>query len=365
MPGLLEQFRQATHYEQYACPLMPWADAELTPDGVQPLYSLMLPSLAVHRAMTKATMADAWRAENGVVDPARMVDAFETCLRSANHMEQGYTLIHHLVGFAHQALAERNALKALQHNVFTTPAQIESALNTLQQYDHYDSRATTWLPLEHASALDSVQYLYPPDDNGQPHLNRERAAVFMRSYMMNYGSMPKEEVDEAVRAKMDAYSKLSVEEVRQSVDALDSYFRQLRDRWQAGYPQVREKDIDDLRNGAVSSSVLVQDTTPMLGRAYHQMGRAEATRRATQLTYEVHLFKARNGRWPASLDELPARPGSNSQIDPFSGGRFGYKMTENAPTIYTAGEDGQDNGGEHSENLRDSGKDHVFWPPRR
>lgn len=365
MQGLLDQFRQATRYERYVCPLQPHPDEASPPDGVRPLYNFLLPSLAVHRAMNKATMADAWRAENGVVDPARMVDAFETCLRSANHMEQGYTLIHHLVGFAHQSLVERNALKALQHNVFTSPEQIESALNTLRQFDHYDASALAWMTSEQALAFDTVQYLYPAGEDGQPRLNNERAAAFARFYNLSFHGISGEELDEAVRAKVDAYSRVTPDEVRQSIETLDSYFRQLREQWRTGYPQVRQKDIEELAVGSRSSNILAQDTTPGLMRCYQQVGRNEAARRATQLSYEVHLFKARNGRWPSSLDELPARPGSNSQIDPFSGGRLGYKMTESGPTIYTVGEDGLDDGGAHSEDFNENGKDYIFWPPQK
>ncbi len=362
--GLLEQFRQATRYEQYACPLMDPGTND-SPDGVLPVSSLTLPSLAVHRAMVKATLADAWRLENGRVDPARMVDAFETCLRNGDHMEQGNTLIHHLVGFAAQAMVERNALKALQHNVFETPGQVEAALNTLRQYDRYDASSTRWLPLEQAAALDMVQYLYPPGGEGQPRLDRDRAAYAIRTYDSHPSDMSSEEVEAHVQEKVAALEKLSPEQVRQSVEIIDSHFRELREKWRMGYPQVRLQDVAELEAGHGSTNMLTGLAIPGVFNAYHCVGRNEAGRRATQLTYEVHLFKARNGRWPASLDELPLQYGETSRIDPFTGESFGYQLTESGPTIYSAGEDGQDNGGVHADDLKREGTDHVFWPPRK
>ena len=110
---------------------------------------------------------------------------------------------------------------------------------------------------------------------------------------------------------------------------------------------------------------------PSLSRAYTLSTRVEASRRATQLTYEVHLFKARNGRWPASLDELPLQAGDKSRTDPFSGGDFRYRLTEAGPTIYSLSENGRDDGGVHSPRWNDEVKsdadsdDFVFWPPQK
>jgi len=364
--GLLDQFREATRYEQYACPLFEPVDAN---DG-PPLVRLLLPSLASHRAMTKATMADAWRAENGVVQPDLMADAMETCLRNASHMEQGHTLINHLVGIAEQNLVESNALKALEHNVFSSPEQLEAALNTLRQYDSYDTAAgaSNWMPLEHAAALDSVQWMYPPGPDGQPALNRERARNYLSAYSARSSSDDAQSA--AMNEKLDRLAALSPEEVRQAVDVLDTHFRELDEKWRTGYPQVRLEEIDQLAIKNSQTNALTEQIVPSLARAYNLIARNEATRRATQLTYEVHLFKARNGYWPASLDELGVPTGDRTRTDPFTGGDFGYRLGESGPTIYTLSENGRDDGGVHSENWAsnddpNASDDYVFWPPQK
>jgi plasmid stabilization system protein ParE len=314
--------------------------------------------------MTKATLADAWRAENGQVQPERMLDAMETSLRNANHMEQGYTLIHHLVGIAEQALVQTNARKALQHNVFSSPDQLETALDTLRQYDHYDATAATWLPTEHAAAMDAVQQIFTPaTPDGQPQLNREKARRFIAASLAGE-QVPTEEAQARLNEKLDKLAAMSPEEVRKAADAIDSHFRELGEKWQIGYPQVRSGDIAQLEAKNHDANALAELVFPSLSRAYRQPARYEASRRATQLSYEVHLFKARNGRWPSSLNELPQETGDKSRIDPFTGGDFGYRLTESGPTIYTSGEDGQDNGGVHSDKW-DDGKDYVFWPPQK
>ncbi len=98
------------------------------------------------------------------------------------------------------------------------------------------------------------------------------------------------------------------------------------------------------------------------------MGRA--SRRATQLAYATELYKARHGRYPSSLEELPNDRGETMKLDPFTGDYFGYRLTDDGPRIYSRSEDGIDNGGSHSPKWdRDGGNeegsdDHVFWPPQ-
>jgi len=109
---------------------------------------------------------------------------------------------------------------------------------------------------------------------------------------------------------------------------------------------------------------------PALSRAYKLRARHEASRRATQLAYAAHIFRARTGHWPKSLDELPAEVGETMRTDPFTGRPFGYRVSEDGPTIYSFSENGIGDGGVHSprwddriENDSDS-DDYVFWPPQ-
>ena len=58
------------------------------------------------------------------------------------------------------------------------------------------------------------------------------------------------------------------------------------------------------------------------------------------------------------------------RVDPFTGNYFGYHLTEEGPTIYSASENGLDDGGIHSPRWNDeitneaASDDHVFWPPK-
>ena len=108
---------------------------------------------------------------------------------------------------------------------------------------------------------------------------------------------------------------------------------------------------------------------PVYHGAYQIQARSEASRRATQLTYEAALYNARHGRWPTTLDELPEASRSEVRTDPFTGSDFGYRLGADGPTIYSKSENGTDDGGVHSKRWADEpvngSDDYVFWPPQQ
>ncbi len=158
-------------------------------------------------------------------------------------------------------------------------------------------------------------------------------------------------------------------DVYATIDAFDEHYHNLAEMMSTGYPKVRASDIEAATDRHVHTSPVTESMMPALSRYYKLGARGEASRRATQLSYATHLYKVRHGRWPESLDELSDDAGTQMKIDPFSGGYFGYRLTEDGPTIYSASENGVDDGGVHSRRWDDSAAsgesdDHVFWPPQ-
>jgi hypothetical protein len=273
-------------------------------------------------------------------------------------------LINQLVRIAEQNLVEQSARLALQNNVFSTPEQLAAAYNLLASSDFPSPDPDHWLRSEAAMSMETVQYAFPPaGPDGQVHLDLDRAVKL--AHMM--GLLP-----ETVNAIPPEYANMGGDDARRLVDALDSYNRQLGELWRTGYPQVRSSQISELGQRVGDENPLLKPLLPGLDRAYAIETRAEASRRATQLSYAVHLYKAQTGAWPASLADLPAEYGDTIRTDPFTGCQFGYQLTESGPKIYSLGEDGLDNGGVHSQRWGDDrneggpdSDDYVFWPPQR
>jgi len=357
---VIEQFRAAAEHTGYAHPVdISPQSIEETPGKEPLLIGIILPHLQPHKSLVKQMLSDAWRTENGRVSPEKMRDAWEVSLKNANLVKSGATLIEHLVGIAEQAVVEDHARWALKHGVFADEQQLESALNTLAENDRDDTDPTQWLSGEYGFTMQITQYLFTPSGpNGELRVDPERAKLV---FGMTGGA------EDEKRAKILA---LNGDDARAAADAFDGFYREASDQMRTGYPEVRAADLSAIERKYVSSSPLVGGILPSIARIQMIRARNEASRRATQLSYAVHLFKTREGRWPQTLDELPPEHGERMRTDPFTGGRFGYRLNADGPVIYTLSENGQDDGGVHSPRWNDSATpeqpsdDYVFWPPQ-
>lgn len=361
---LIDKFREATEHAGYATPAEK-VEVRTTdvPDGEKLLIGIMLPSLASHRQLAKATLADAWRTEDGKIDPRRMIDALSAVLRGANHMSQGTTLIEDLVGTAERRLAHETAAQALAHNVFSGDDLLD-ALDALLENDFDDRDPASLIKGEHAFSMDIIQHLFSPvAPDGSPQINIGRAEAVHSSL----GDDAVAVSDLLGLGPRDAYA---------AIDAFDAHYREFAELVRVGYPAVRATEIETLTQERVHTNAITRMFMPSLSRYYKLKARSETSRRATQLVYATHVFKAETGRWPESLSELSTAtvPGltyadiERMRIDPFSGGYFGYRVGENGPRIWSASENGLDDGGVHAPRWDDEpdpttgSDDHVFWP---
>ena len=107
---------------------------------------------------------------------------------------------------------------------------------------------------------------------------------------------------------------------------------------------------------------------PRLDRVYISALRALTSLRATATLLLLHQYYAKQNEWPESLEQLDVPDGSDYLIDPFSEDRFIYTRTADSFTLYSVGEDGIDNAGNHKEWRQmyetETGTDFVFWPVR-
>lgn len=365
--GLLEEFSQATmHPGPFSIPvsdLFQEETAEGSPDNRPLLIDLMLPSLAHMRGLNKGVLSNAWRAENDIVDPEAMREAFDTVLRNSDHLWQGATLIEGLVGMALQNMAQDHASDALKHNVFQTPEELAATLEHLHVNNVAGHSFRESLRSEHAMAMDTLQYVCEPaEPGGEPQVRRDRAAHFYEIYVQGMGDPGNPDEGE------QWIDSLSVETVEQAIEGIDSYYRELNQSWSTGYPAIRKSDLQELTDEYVDRHLLLKPLLPSLPRVYELEHRVEAGRRATELSYRIHLFKAQNGRLPVSLDELPIDVNGEAPIDPFTGYNFSYRQTDDGFTLYSSYENAIDDGGFHNPDQRfdpeSDSDDYVFWPPQ-
>ncbi len=354
---LLSQFRIATEHDGYAAPVK--TGGELVPgdpDSANLLLGIMLPNLSYHRLLTKMSLADAWRKENGKVSAPKMLVALRVGLRQARHMQMGATLIEELVGGAQRSLIYKSALAALKHDVFDD-TELIAARDVLRINDPGGKDPMYAIRGEHAFAMDMTQYLFEPDGpNGELRGVPERAKMFGELAM------------EGSEDRENRIAGMTEPQIHKTLDMFDNYYRELGELMRIGYPSVRAEDIEAVTEDVLHTSPLSEVFLPALSRYYKLNTRIETARRATQLAYEVHVYRSRNGHWPTSLNDLPSEFVEDIRIDPFSGGDFGYRLTTAGPTIYSFSDNGVDDGGVHSRRWGDKitndvgSDDYVFWP---
>jgi hypothetical protein len=358
----LARFEAATRRGGYSGPPAPESS---TAEGLTELQSLLLglviDHLPGHRVLAKATLADAWRMENGRVSGERMIQAWETVLRGAAHLEQGPTLIEDLVAVAERNLVEETARWALHHEVFSE-TELRKAFDTLRTLDADVEGPAERLRGEHAFAMDITQYLFsPPDADGRPMPNLERARSIAKEVMENEHAL-------------DGIMDMTAEDVEASIESQDAYYREIGAQMRIGYPVVRAADLEHTYESTFRGDPFSEAFRPSWSMYYKLRARQESSRRATQLVYATHIFRAREGRWPATLSEM-SDTDATMRTDPFTGTDFGYRLTENGPVIYSRSENGLDDGGIHSPRWDSepvptsagadgTSDDFVFWPPK-
>jgi hypothetical protein len=368
---LVAEFAEATTHESFVRPPVfagPVSDTTGGGDGDDGpddpllndlLLNLLLPDLSTHRRMVKESLSHAWRAPDGKPDPDAMLDAFDACLGSARHLNQGDTLIEMLVSVSEKNLVEKNARWALKHEVFS-PEEMESALELLIEGDHRLEDPAKWVVGEIAFSLDMTQYLFGPVKEGrEPALNPERVEQFNKLF-----SMPEDLL------KTPTPEDIASTSAERTASNFLEYYREFAEMVHRGYPEVTASDLEEMTESHFNDSIVSQALLPSLSRVHQLTTRHEASRRATQLTYAIHLHKAQTGQWPASLDDLPPRYTQTARTDPFSGQDFLYRLTDDGFLLYSASENSQDDGGAHhscwGDKKRDEDEedDYVFWPPK-
>ena len=92
--------------------------------------------------------------------------------------------------------------------------------------------------------------------------------------------------------------------------------------------------------------------------------RTQATRNAARIVLCMHAFRAKNGRWPESLEEATGGESPTIRKDPFALGNLSHRFEDGAPLLYSVGLNGKDDGGKPCSDGKAWGRtgDRVFWP---
>jgi len=342
--SFLEVFTKATELERFHDPIAP---------GQQPVEKLM-PYMWSIRYAGRMMLARAW------IKQPKQIEALETAhrtiLRARRHMQQVGFLITDLVGMAQGSSVYSSTREAL-HRGIVKESDCERWLRLLQQQD---SGASSWkdtICVEWASALATIQEACP-----EGKVNA--AGLEWANKMMTGGEKP---LDKKLLAVLSRASPVG------NAATVDSHFELLTTlvdgplRW-AKSADIKEA-LETVRSKALEpSGSLAVLFVPDLSRAYQLTVRTESERRGTLLTLALHAHHAKHNKWPENLARIDPEVGLKNakavRVDPMTGERFIYKIKDGKPLLYSAGADGDDDGGTHHPKFGENGAggDYVFWP---
>lgn len=104
-------------------------------------------------------------------------------------------------------------------------------------------------------------------------------------------------------------------------------------------------------------------------QTHAQIAEVGAYRSAVRLVLACRVFRAEHGRWPRDLAEAAGDEPADIRLDRFSGKDLGYRLTADGPLVYSANQDGRDDGGKWPSlgagpfrQWTDEPGDYILWP---
>lgn len=336
--------------------------------GEKWIMGVLLPEL---RPLKKMVKLICWRAKlkasEGEIE-AGFNDLLK-CYKAGEHLKGPRTLIHQLVGISMQALAVRNCRMILDN------AGVDSERLKALQEKFEDMRAggtyVTSYKTERFFLSDVLQRIYTDDGKGGGRMIPRGGILWEMleddGISVEFGSVGSYAVSLGI-------SLISADR-REIMVEVEKVF-QTAQRWAEVTPwQLRNSDEDLSMEFETWSwikqyrywpvSVFMPALKKVCEISYRNMAEVDAL----IATIAILRYEKEKGEYPESLDSLVA-DGYLKQLpmDPFSDGLLVYRVTDDGFTLYSAGRNMTDDGGEYGTTSKGKKKqwggndDRVFWP---
>jgi hypothetical protein len=207
---------------------------------------------------------------------------------------------------------------------------------------------------ERAAYFARIKHVFEPPPTGVPALKTERDEMCWNPfYRGNLPSilMPPRRFAGEVDRYFDLYLRLAAQPPEGQVDPSSSLRGEIKraHSWKASMTNPIRSELIQL--------------LPSFMRALELRVHLIATQRGNRAAGEVFTQQREHGRLPESLDALEGQ----WRVDPYTGHPFFYRATEEGFILYSAGVDGDDDGGTHhprfgERNDEPDDGDYVFWP---
>lgn len=274
-----------------------------------PLLEWLLPELGDSRKFARYSAARlALASERG--DWPEYVDAYESCLALGRMNSRQPFLIARLVAVAISALANVRLRETLAAHELDEPTLLALIAALERQTSDWPSPAVQ-VEGERLMMLDTVQRTHTDNGRGDGRLIITEAD---RLNMNVSGAMPK--TNWRIKNVLSIYMPRK----RETVDTANAIY----DHYAALAAQEPSQRTDRAAaratvTAAADKNRILAMLTPAIDKYLESIDRFNADLRVTRLVLAAHLYRARHGSFPASLDalvpaEIPAVP-----LDPWTG----------------------------------------------
>ena len=150
---------------------------------------------------------------------------------------------------------------------------------------------------------------------------------------------------------------------QKAVEMVDKIFEDANDLAEPDFPWG-EENLRSLPRFKLNCRYLVESMTNRSTRLYppfHDVYlKRLAQRRGARLLTAIKSYNITNGRWPENLDPIKSAAPPEAFIDPFNGGPFVYKLSDDGFELYSKGKNNIDENGKSEQGGPD---DLPIWPP--
>lgn len=318
----------------------------LIDDNYGTLINMMLPGVQSVRGAGRSLNTRAmWHVGEGRPNEAWQ-DLLAAC-RIGQLTAQGPTLVEHLVGIAISENACNGTVTMLHHGN-PTAAQARQVMHDLGTLEDFSGMADSIDQMERASYLDTViQFSQGNDDNGVLNsVGIDNNVSYVKIFAIDWNIVLRN--GNRYYDRFAAAARLPDHASReQAISLLENEVAQ-RARDLGADSLVAAVLSPSARSDAVAS-ILLGMFLPSIRLMTSSQDRGNTDLELTRLAAALAVHRAEQGSYPAKLDDLVPGVLDKVPVDLYNSQPFIYKRLEVGYLLYSAGDNGQDDGGSNEQ----------------
>ena len=368
---IVEGSKRSGYYTPYVSGLLNDNEPALS------MMAMLLPSAHQQRSLARALAMRAMLR----VDQGRLDDAWsdlQALHRMARHVASGMTMIELFVGVSFEQLAfdveiqvlDSPKLENVQARRFLADLKRQTALPSLvEKVDTFERHAilepVQGLARQGAGTLIEMLKLFD-DLSDASDRGRSPDRLHYVSMQQDVGAGAAERArtpdwNEALKVINGWFDRLTaavrIEDPvkrRRDLQSVEADVLKLRAR--IGDPEAALEGRP--RQGSLVGEVMIVLMVPAVVQGQIAADTADARLDLLQLAFAAEVYRREHGQYPGQLSELSPRHLQEVPRDPFSGEPFHYEPGAEGFVLYSAGRNGQDDGGR---GYADRGERDVEW----